>query len=129
MIKNIEKTIHSTWEEKGLQVIGIEAEIKQMEEEITEVKVDLKDQLAAQKIDVYQGRDVILTRRLSPKQYGVVFETAIKYASLKELAEAGVLGINLKSFQGLLQSKNITLSPGEYLELRGAVEYLTVRKK
>ena len=127
--KNIETTIHGTWEDKGLRVLTLESEVKQREEEVTELKTDLKEQLASQKIDVYQGREVILTRRLSPRQYGVVLGTATKYATFQELEEAGALNVNLKPFEELMRRKNIKLSPKEYMEVRGAVEYLQARKK
>ena len=42
---------------------------------------------------------------------------------------AKVLDAKLKPFEKLMKKKNITLTPKEYMELRGAVEYLTIRKK
>jgi hypothetical protein len=127
--KNIETTVHGTWEDKGLRVVTLENEIKQRTEESTEIKTGLKDELASQRIDVYQGREVILTRRISPIQYGVSFEVATKYATLTELAEVGALNVDLKPFEELMTRKNITLVPEEYLELRKPTEYLIARKK
>jgi hypothetical protein len=127
--KNIETTVHGTWEDKGLRVVTLENEIKQRTEESTEIKTGLKDELASQRIDIYQGREVILTRRISPRQYGVSFEVATKYATLAELAEVGALNVDLKPFEELMTRKNITLVPEEYLELRKPTEYLQARKK
>jgi len=127
--KNIERKIHPLWEKKGLYITSLESEVKKLEEEIQEEKDKLKEKLAQLGIDVYEGKAIKLTRRISPKQYGVSLETALKYASLQELANAKVLDAKLKPFEKLMKKKNITLTPKEYMELRGAVEYLTIRKK
>ena len=126
----IETQYHPSWEEKGRHIAKIEEEMKSLEDEVNEGKTHLKEELVAGNIARYNGREVIMTRRVSPKRYFLPVQNALQYASVDELLQFKVIQqVDIKKFKELIGQKNITVPESAYIVGQGGVEYLTIRLK
>jgi len=126
----IETQYHPSWEDRGKHIARIETDIKSLENEVNEGKTQLKEELVIGNIVKYNGKEIIMTRRISPKRYVLPVENALQYASVDELLRfKAIQQVDIKRFKELIGQKNVTVPESAYIVGQGGVEYLTIRLK